>query len=365
MSAEMGRMWQCVASLGSAMERIDNPPNPYESVYRQWLEPPPEARIEVYEERASSILSENDSPDVPFRWSCNPYRGCQHACAYCYARCTHEYLGLGAGTDFETKLVVKINAPELLAEVFSGRNWPGEAIHFSGATDCYQPLEAVYRLTRRCLAACLAHRNPAAVVTKSFLVTRDTELLAELDRAAGVQVCVSIPMADAQVAKALEPQAPPPARRFEAIRRLTAAGLSVGVVVSPVVPGLTDRDIPTILRQARDAGATRALFVPLRLPGSVEHVFLPRLRCQLPLHAKRVEQRLRDMRGGQLNDPRFGWRMRGQGPYWDSVKRLFEVWRDRLGFENVGADAGPLGQSCRSCLARITAPRQQQLTLFE
>ena len=337
------------------MKRVENPPNPYVSTYREWLEPPPEARVEVYEERARSILSENDSPDVPFRWSCNPYRGCQHACAYCYARCTHEYLGLGAGTDFDTKLVAKVNAPELLARAFSRRGWPGEAVHFSGATDCYQPLEAVYSLTRRCLEVCIEHRNPAAVVTKSFFVARDAELLARLNRVAGAQVCVSIPMADHTVAQALEPQAPPPARRFEAIRRLTEAGLAVGVIVAPVVPGLTDRDIPAVLQQARQAGATRASLVPLRLPGSVEQVFLPRLRRELPLHARRVEQRLLDIRGGRFDDPRFGRRMRGQGPYWESITRLFEIWRQRLGFEQAQR-SGTLSETCTSCLARKRPP---------
>ena len=190
------------------LRRVDNPPNPYESAHCEWLEPPPQAKVQVYEERARSILSENDSPDVPFRWSCNPYRGCQHGCAYCYARPTHEYLGFGAGTDFDTRLVAKINAPELLAAALARRGWSGEAVHFSGATDCYQPLEAVYRLTRRCLEVCLEHRNPAAVVTKSYLVIRDAELIAELNRVAGANVCVSVPMIDGQTCHALEPPGP-------------------------------------------------------------------------------------------------------------------------------------------------------------
>lgn len=346
------------------MKRVENPPNPYESAHREWLEPPPEVRVEVYQERARSILAQNDSPDVPFRWSCNPYRGCQHACAYCYARPTHEYLGYGAGTDFDTKLVVKVNAPELLARTFSGRNWQGESVHFSGATDCYQPLEAAYDLTRRCLQVCLEYRNPAAVVTKSCLVARDAELLAELNRAAGAQVCVSVPMADRQMTKAMEPQAATPERRFETIRRLAAAGVPVGVIVAPVILGLTDREIPAVLQQARGAGATRASYVPLRLPGSVEQVFLTRLRRELPLHARRVEQRMRDLRGGRLNDPRFGRRMTGTGPYWGSVKQLFELWRDRLGYD--GAEStGSLSETCRTCLARTRTRKATQMTLFD
>ncbi|MCP4245725.1 MAG: radical SAM protein [bacterium] len=346
------------------MKRIDNPPNPYLPEHRHWLEPPPPARVEVYEERGRSILAQNESPDLPFRWSCNPYRGCQHGCTYCYARTTHEYLGLGAGTDFETKLVVKVNAPELLAQKLSQRGWSGEHVHFSGATDCYQPLEAIYRLTQQCLTVCLEHRNPAAVVTKAFLVARDAELLAELNRVAGVPVWVSIPVADPAISRALEPQAPPPQRRFEAIARLSAAGVPVGVMVSPVVPGLSDRDIPAILRQAREAGAARATFTPLRLPGSVEQVFLSRLRRDLPLHANRVEQRLRDVRGGRLDERRFGRRFRGQGVYWDSVKQLFEVWRERLGLDTAGSDT-TLPKSGRGCRTQTDPRQSRQGMLFE
>jgi len=183
------------------MRRIDNPPNPYDGIHQDWLEPPPPAAVEVYEEAARSILSENDSPDLPFRWSVNPYRGCQHACSYCYARPYHEFLGLGAGTDFDTKLVVKKNAAELLEAAIAGKQWAGESINFSGVTDCYQPLEAVYRLTRACLEVCLKHRNRAVVVTKSYLVMRDADRLAALHRVAGAAVYQSIPFADDATAK--------------------------------------------------------------------------------------------------------------------------------------------------------------------
>jgi len=346
---------------------VENPPNPYESAHREWLEPPPEVRLEVYEEQARSILAENDSPDIPFRWSCNPYRGCQHACAYCYARATHEYLGFGAGTDFETRLVVKVNAPELLAKALSRRNLAGEYINFSGVTDCYQPLEAVYRLTGRCLEVCLAKRNPVGVVTKSYLIVRDAEVLAELNRVAGAQVYVSIPMADRTISKAMEPQAPTPERRFEAIRRLADAGVPVGVMVAPVIPGLTDRDIPVILQRAREAGATRASCMPLRLAGNVREVFQTRLRREMPLRAERVLQRLRDIRHGQLNDSRFGWRMRGDGPYWESVIRLFDVWRTRLRFQQeIPSSDGAAGAVfCENRLVRPRTIPLRQLRLFE
>ncbi len=319
------------------LRRVDNPPNPYLSRHAEWLEPPPGVRIEVYEETARSILSHNDSPDVPFSWSVNPYRGCGHGCSYCYARTYHEYLGYGAGTDFETKLVVKCNAPDLLRVALRRKRWKGETINFSGITDAYQPIEASYRLTRRCLEVCLAFRNPAVVVTKSFLVVRDAELLAELSRRAASAVYVSIPFADHETARLFEPYAPSPSRRFEAIRRLRAAGVPVGVIVSPVIPGLNDSHIPRILEQAADAGAQSASFTALRLPGSVEEVFCKRLREAMPLRAKRVINRLRDIRGGCVDTSRFGERMRGSGPYWETIRNLFHISKRRYGLGDTSA----------------------------
>jgi len=312
---------------------VDNPPTPYASQHAEWLEPPPDAKIEVFEEVGGSILSRNDSPDLPYTWSINPYRGCQHACTYCYARCTHEYLGFGAGTDFDTKLIVKRNAPELLRKAFRRSRWAGESVHFSGATDCYQPLEATYELTRQCLQVCLDFGNPVFVVTKSFLVARDVELLSNLNKKAGARVQISIPFADPKACRLIEPQAPPPARRFEAIRQLRAGGVPVGVLVSPIIPGLTDRDVPRILEQAAKAGAQWTGYTALRLPGSVADVFTRRLRESMPLRAERVIRRLRDIRGGQLNNPQFGERMRGRGPYWESIKSLFKLAERRYGFD--------------------------------
>ena len=312
---------------------IDNPPNPYHSQHAEWLEPPPAARIEVYEETSGSILSRNDSPDLPFTWSVNPYRGCQHACAYCYARPYHEYLGLGAGTDFDTKLIVKTNAADLLRAEFQKKKWSREMVNFSGITDCYQPIEASYGITRSCLEVCLAFRNPTAVVTKSFLVVRDADLLARLNTVAGAKVFVSIPFADAESAKLMEPQAPPPSRRLEAVRRLTEAGVPVGVFVAPIIPGLNDRDIPKILEQAAAAGARSASYTALRLPGSVEAVFLSRLQQTMPDRVNRVIRRLRDIRGGELDDSRFGRRMKGNGVYWESICDLFEMSKKRFGLD--------------------------------
>ncbi len=351
------------------LRRVDNPPNPYVGEHREWLEPPPRARLEIYEETSGSILSRNDSPDLPYVWSVNPYRGCQHACAYCYARPYHEYLGLGAGTDFETKLVVKTNAPRLLEQAFRKRTWRREWINFSGITDCYQPIEAAYRLTRQCLEVCAAFANPVGVVTKSYLVVRDADVLLEIDRKASAHVMVSVPFADAKIAGLLEPQAPPPARRLEAIRRLREAGVSAGVMVAPIIPGLNDRDIGRILQQAAEAGAVSAAYTALRLPGSVEPVFLSRLREVLPLRYKRVVRRIRDIRGGKLNDARFGHRMRGSGTYWESVRDLFRICRQRFGLDGVGEDPVPDGDCARGASCEVgegcgaRPPREQPVQL--
>lgn len=313
------------------MRPVSNPPNPYLSEYREWLGEPPAARVEVYEERARSILSENDSPDLSFRWSLNPYRGCQHACAYCYARPTHEYLGFGAGTDFDTRITVKINAPELLEQALVRPRWGRELIAFSGVTDCYQPLEAVYHLTRRCLQVCARYDNPIGIVTKSYLVMRDADVLATLSARTASRVYFSIAFSESHWPRALEHGAPPPARRFEAMKRLRDAGVRVGVMVAPIIPGLNDRDIPAILERSAACGAEVAAYVPLRLPGNVREVFLTRLRAALPDAAARIEARIRDMRGGDLNCSRFGERMGGNGPYWQSIETLFTSVARRVG----------------------------------
>lgn len=251
---------------------------------------------------------------------------------------------------------MKVNAPELLAEAFGRRNWSREAVTFSGVTDCYQPLEAMYGLTRRCLEVCVEHANPVAITTKSCLVLRDVDLLVELNRRGRARVCLSIPFADREVARKLERHTPPPARQFEALRRLAGAGVPVGILVAPVIPGLNDRDIPALLEQAAACGATTASYSPLRLPGSVKDVFLARLRAELPLAAERVEVRIREMHGGAWSDSRFGWRMRGSGVYWESVQRLFETMATRYGLD--------CGQPWRKNGCAEAKPGLTQLSLF-
>jgi DNA repair photolyase len=310
---------------------VSNPPNPWESVHAEWLGEPPEARLEVFEEEARSILSENDSPDVGFRFSVNPYRGCFHGCAYCYSRPSHQYWGFGAGTDFERKIVVKKNAPELLRKELARRSWNGDTIAFSGNTDCYQPLEAAYGLTRRCLEVCADFRNPVAIITKGALVRRDVDLLVRMSRQTPVSVTVSIAFADDAVSRALEPGTSPPSQRFETLRILSDAGLRAGISVAPTIPGLNDSDIAELLERAREAGARFAFQTLLRLPAEVLPVFVECLREAFPDRARRVLHSIEEVRGGKMNESAFGKRMHGEGPRWDAIEALFEAQCRRLG----------------------------------
>jgi DNA repair photolyase len=315
---------------------IANPPNPWASTAVEYLEGAPEMKLEIYEDRTRSIVASNDSPDVGFTYSVNPYRGCFHACAYCYARPGHEYLSFGAGTDFDRKIVVKVRAAELLRAAFAKKSWKRESVVFSGVTDCYQPIEASYRLTRACLEVCAEAANPIGVITKAPLIERDVDVLQAVGRAASARVVVSIPFWDPVKARAIEPYVATPARRMRIIRTLTDAGISVGVNVAPIIPGLNDSEIPSVLEAARDAGATSAGCVLLRLPGPVAQVFEERLRAALPLAAERVLHRIRETRGGALYDPRFGVRGRGEGPYAAAIQALFETTARRLGLRPHG-----------------------------
>src|SRR5260221_7104101 len=247
-----------------------NPPNPWETNVVDYLGEPPLAPLQIFEDHSKSILSRNDSPDLGFTWSVNPYRGCMHACAYCYARPTHEYLGFGSGSDFERKIVVKPRAAELLRQAFDRPSWKGELVVFSGNTDCYQPLEASYGLTRACLEVCAEYRNPVHIITKAPLIERDLELLARLARDASISVSISIPFWNEAHARSIEPYVATPARRIKTVRRLHEAGIRVSVNVAPVIPGLNEDDMPTILEHGKTAGGTAASMVVVRLPGSAE-----------------------------------------------------------------------------------------------
>jgi DNA repair photolyase len=328
-------------SVPSPQRPLANPPNPWATTEVQYLDgEAPLAPLEVYEDETRGILARNDSPDVGFEWSVNPYRGCFHACAYCYARPSHEYLSFGAGTDFDRKIVVKKRAAELLRSAFDDEKWRGDLVAFSGVTDCYQPLEASYRLTRRCLEVCVEYCNPASIITKAPLVERDVDVLQELDRVARLSVMVSVPLWDEAKARAIEPFVTTPQRRMRIIERLASAGLRVGVMVAPIIPGLGDEDVAKVLRAARAAGATHAGSVLLRLPGPVKEVFADRLRASLPLRVDRVLRRIRETRGGKMYDSRFGTRGSGEGAYAEAIGALFRQTAEQLGFEMAWDTAG-------------------------
>lgn len=323
------------------MRVIANPPNPYESRHRDLLEPAGPAALTVYEDATREILSRNESPDLPFRWSVNPYRGCFHACAYCYARPSHEYWGFGAGTDFDSKIVIKKDAPRLLRRAFDKSSWRGELIVFSGNTDCYQPLEAVYGLTRACLAVCAEYRNPVGVITKGALILRDLDILKRLAQEAWLRVYISIPFASDAIARKVEPHAPSISKRFETVRALAEEGIAVGVSLAPIIPGLNERDIPELLGRAREAGARTAFATLLRLSGNVETVFLERMSELFPDRVGKIVNRLRDVRGGSLNESEFFKRQGGTGVYWEMIERLFDVARRRAGFSDDDSGSIP------------------------
>lgn len=313
------------------MRTVTNPPNPFESQHRDLLEPAPHVALQMFEDSSRDILSRNDSPDLPFRWSLNPYRGCFHACAYCYARPTHEYWGFGAGTDFESKIVVKREAATLLRRTFEKSSWKGELILFSGNTDCYQPLEASLELTRACLEVCVEYRNPVGIITKGLLVLRDLDLLRRLQQEASVHVYFSIPFSDDETARKVEPHAPSSRKRFEAMATLAQAGIPTGISLSPIIPGLNDKDIPGLLARAKQAGAVSAMGTLLRLSGSVELVFMERMAEAFPDRIAKITSRIRDVRGGTISKGAFFERHRGAGPYWITIEQLFEVSRCKAG----------------------------------
>ena len=322
------------------MRYVQNPPNPWLRHNVEWIGEPPEAELEVFEETETrSIITQNKSPDVGFDYSVNCYRGCTHACTYCFSRPTHEYLGYGAGTDFERKLVAKIRAPELLRAELMKPSWKGGELTFSFTSDPYVPMEAHYELTRKCLGVCLEFRNPVGVVTKSALVRRDKDVLKELAMQASAYVFFSIPFRDNETARALEPFTPSPEARFKAMRELADAGIPVGLALAPVIPGLNDSHIPDLLKRARDAGAQSAFMNMLRLPGSVAPYFEERLREKLPTKADRILNHIKEERGGRLNSSEFGTRMRGRSEQWKVVQQLFKLHCDRLGFNQPVSEA--------------------------
>jgi DNA repair photolyase len=288
---------------------------------------------EFIADASQSIISENNSPDVGFRWSINAYRGCEHGCAYCYARPTHEVFGLSAGLDFETRILVKHDAPALLRRELARPSWQGEVITLSGVTDCYQPAERRFRLTRGLLEVMNEANQPVGLITKNALVRRDLDLLAPMAERQLVHAFLSITTLDAELARTMEPRTSPPVKKLAAIKALSDAGVPVGVMVAPVVPGLTDHEMAAILEAARDAGARSAGYVLLRLPLSVVPVFQTWLIENYPDKRDRIESLIRSTRGGGLYQTQFGLRQRGDGPYAEQISQNFKVFTRKFGLD--------------------------------
>ena len=289
----------------------------------------------LYRDTSRSILAKNESPDLSFTYSINPYRGCEHGCIYCYARPSHEYLGFSAGLDFESKIMVKLDAAGLLAAEFRKKSWTPQIVALSGNTDCYQPVERKLGLTRACLQVFLEFRNPAGIVTKSDLILRDLDVLREMSSADLVEVVVSVTTLDRELSRTMEPRAATPENRLRTIESLAHAGIPVAVNVAPIIPGLTDEEVPNILKAAADAGARGAGYQLLRLAGAVQHLFVDWLHRTYPGKAAKIINRIRDTRGGKLNDARFGLRMRGEGEIARAIDALFELHARKYGLDGT------------------------------
>lgn len=362
------------------MDRTDNrpaphgrgaavqPDNPYLSAQRvddlehvaddqEYLASLERPATEYLDDASQSIVATNDSPDISFRYSVNPYRGCAHGCSYCYARPGHEYLGFSAGIDFETKVLVKRRAPELFREFLARPTWKPELIVFSGVTDCYQPVERELRLTRGCLEVAAECRQPVGIITKNALVTRDLDVLRQLAAHRAVQVAVSVTTLDQTLARVLEPRTSSPAARLRAISELSAAGVPTIVMTAPIIPGLNDHEVPAILAAAREAGACSASYTLVRLPSTVREVFLDWLHRHRPHQAAKVESFIRSTRDGKLNNSTWGERQRGQGAIAEQIAQTFKVFTKKHGLDER---LGPLNYED----FRPPRPVNGQLNLF-
>ena len=341
-----------------------NPANRFEALHYEsddWCDPEDsqnKIRTLYFRDDSQSVISYNDSPDVGFDASLNPYRGCEHGCAYCYARPTHEYLGFSAGLDFESRILVKTKAPELLRSELGHKAWKPQCLVLSGVTDAYQPIEGKLRLTRACLRVLADFRNPVFVVTKNHLVTRDRDYLAELAEVNASGVAISITTLERDLGGLLEPRASIPGFRLEAIAALRNAGVPVGVNVAPIIPGLNEHEVPGILKAAAAAGAQFAAYTVVRLPLAVAPIFVAWLETHFPERKEKILGRIRSMRNGKLNSSKFGSRMRGEGPVAEQVRQLFQVSCHRFGL-----DRGHFEVSAHA-FHRIS-PDQPELSLFD
>ncbi len=338
-----------------------NPPNRFDKLV--YLRDPesidpeePSPKTQFLQDASKSLITYNDSPDVGFEASINPYRGCEHGCIYCYARPYHEYLGFSSGLDFETKILVKENAPKLLRDELASKRWQPKVLAISGVTDPYQPIERKLQLTRRCLEVLAEFRNPVIIITKNQLITRDVDLLKELASFDAAAVCVSVTTLDAELARVMEPRTSTPANRLDAIQTLAEAGVPVRVLVAPIIPGLTDHEITSIIKAGKKAGATHAGYVVVRLPHGVGELFEGWLEEHFPDRKRKVLNRIREMRGGRLNDPNFGSRMKGEGVFADQIRSMFKLACRKSGIEGGGIELS---------VSAFRRPRGAQLSLFE
>ncbi|MFN8607356.1 MAG: PA0069 family radical SAM protein [Vulcanimicrobiota bacterium] len=345
---------------------VTNPTHRFSSIH---IEPDPDfvpdedhhpvgSRTKFWDDQSRSIISRNDSPDIPFKASLNPYRGCEHGCAYCYARPTHEYLGYSAGLDFETNIFPKRQAPELLRRELARKSWQPQVLALSGVTDCYQPVERKLQITRQCLEVLLQFGNPVRIITKNFLICRDLDLLSKMASRNLVHVHVSITTLDPQLSRVMEPRGASPALRLKAVENLSRAGVPVTVMASPMIPGLNEHELPQILQAAARAGANSGGYIPIRLPGAVLTVFIDWLEANFPQRKDKILNKIRELRGGQLNDSNFHTRFTGVGKAAENLENLYRLGIKRAG---LGAELPPLSLEH----FRAQAERPRQLGLFE
>lgn len=318
------------------MRQVKNPPNPYLKYSAEYIGEPPKAKLEVFEEtHTKSMISKSWTPDLGSRFIVNCYRGCIHACTYCFARQYHEYLGYGAGTDFETKIVAKVNAPKVLRNELKKTKQKIPYLEFSFATDPYLPLEANYQLTQKCLEVCYEFRMPVAVITKSPLITRDLELLKKLK----ATIFFSIPFLTTEKSNPFEPYTPIPDARFRAMKKLSDAGIKTGLALAPLIPSYNDSDIPLLLEKARKSGATKAFMSLIHIDSpSIEEYFVQKIEEKIPSKKSKILNQIKREKSGTLQHQNFNERNKGKTQQWEMAKDLFDLHFKRLGFESFSRE---------------------------
>lgn len=316
------------------------PPNRFERLHIEFDpgEDPPAPRTQILRDHSRTVITRNESPDLGFAFGLNPYRGCEHGCSYCYARPYHEFLGYSSGLDFETRILAKIDAASLLRAELASPRWKPAPIAMSGVTDCYQPVERKLRITRECLEVLADCRQPVGLITKNHLVTRDIDLLSELARHRAASVHISLTTLDSKLSTIMEPRASLPAHRLDAIRQLASSGIPVGVSLAPIIPGINDHEIPSLLDAAAEAGAAFAFHTILRLPHAVKDIFRDWLEAHFPDRARKVLDRIRELREGKLNSSEFHARLRGSGPLAREIDNLFKISSRRAGLNKFRWD---------------------------